>query len=249
MLKALIIDDELRARNSLFNLLKEHCPEITVADMAESVQAAVKLIEEHHPDILFLDIEMPDQNGFQLLQYFETLNFEVIFTTAYSEYAVKAFEVSAIDYLLKPLQISKIRQAVDKVVQRQGKSVMGERLHTLKENLRVKHIQKIALPVTEGLQFIQVNDIIYLQAEGSYTHIITQTCKILISKKIKEFEYILNEDMRFFRVHRSYIINTQYVKKYIRHDGTYLKMENNDMIPVARERKQHFETLIAHVRL
>jgi two-component system LytT family response regulator len=249
MVKALIVDDEFRARTSLFNLLREYCPQVTVTGMAENVNAALQAIIEQKPDIVLLDIDMPDQNGFQLLQHFENPDFEIIFTTAYSEFAVKAFEVSAIDYLLKPLEITKLQAAVDKVSQRQGKNALPERVHALRENLKVNQIRKIALPVSGGLEFVQIDDIFYLEAEGSYTRIVTAQFKLLISKKIKEFEYLLSEDIRFFRIHRSFIINTQYITKYIRNDGTYLQMENGATIPVARERKQHFETLISNVRL
>jgi len=249
MLKALIIDDEIRARASLNNLLKEYCPQVTVVDMAGDVATAIDMIGIHKPDIVFLDIEMPDQNGFQLLMHFEIPDFEIIFTTAYSEYAVKAFEVSAIDYLLKPLEISKVCAAVEKVGQRQGGHAIRERLHTLKENLSVNQVRQIALPVTEGLQFVQINDIMYLQAEGPYTHVVTSQFKLLICKIIKDFEYLLGEDNRFIRVHRSYIINAQFIKQYIRHNGTFLKMRNDEVIPVARDRKQYFETLIAKIRL
>lgn len=249
MVKALIVDDEIRARTSLFNLIREYCPQVTIAGMAENVNSALHAIIEHKPDIVLLDIEMPDQNGFQLLQHFENPEFEIIFTTAYSEFAVKAFEVSAIDYLLKPIEITKLQAAIEKVSQRQGENALPERVHTLRENLKVNQIRKIALPFSGGLEFVQIDDIYYLEAEGSYTQVITGKSKLLISKKIKEFEYLLSEDIRFFRIHRSYIINTKYISKYIKNDGTYLQMENGDSIPVARERKLHFETLISKVRL
>ncbi len=249
MLKTLIIDDEPAACNSLYNLLKEHCPQLDVLAPASDVPGAMRIIHKQKPDLIFLDVEMPEQNGFQLLDYFETPDFEIIFTTAYSEYAMKAFEVSAIDYLLKPLQISKLKTAVEKAERMHHQNGSGERVNILKENLRVNQIQKIALPVADGLSFVSVADIVYLQAEGSYTYVITQKQKLLISKKIKEFEEILSGDNRFFRVHRSYIVNIQYIRQYIRHQGVYLKIENNDTIPVARERKQAFEELISQVRI
>ncbi len=249
MMKALIIDDEAAARNALSSLLRGHCPELQVVEMAVDVPSAVKAIHKYQPGIIFLDVEMPGQNGFQLLDYFEAPDFEIIFTTAYSEYALKAFEVSAIDYLLKPLQISKLKIAVDKAIRSTRHTGIKERVNILKETLEVNHIQKIALPVAGGLSFVKVDDILYLQAEGSYTYVVTLEGKKLISKKIKEFEDILNEDIRFFRIHRSYILNAKYIKEYIKHDGTCVLTENQDSLPVARERKQAFEEWIKKLRI
>jgi two-component system LytT family response regulator len=218
-------------------------------EMLPDLTTAHSVINHHNPDVVFLDIELPGQNGFQLLDYFKEPDFEIIFTTAYSEYAVKAFEVSAIDYLLKPIQISKLQLAVEKLFRLRNQNTIVERVNTLRENLQVKQIKKVALPTSEGLLFFNVDDIMYLEAEGSYTYVVSKEKKIIISKKIKEFAEILSEDNRFFRVHRSYIINVQYIKKYQKHDGTCLWMEDAKIIPIARERKHAFDDLISSIRL
>ncbi len=246
-MKVLIVDDEVAARNLLSIMLEEHFPELQVVDMAIDVPSAVIAVNKHQPDLIFLDVNMPGQKGFQLLDYFETPDFQIIFTTAYSEYALKAFEVSAVDYLIKPLQISKLKLAVEKVLRSNSRINMGGQFNILKETLQVKHIRKIALPVTGKVLFVELEDIIYLQAEGAYTHVVTKGQKIFLSKNIKEFEYILNEDVRFFRIHRSYIINTHYIRQYVKHEGTSVLMENEETLPVARERKQAFEELIRQV--
>ncbi len=246
-MKVLIVDDEVAARNVLSIILEEHFPELQIVDMAINVPSAVIAINKHKPDLIFLDVNMPGQNGFQLFDYFEAPDFQVIFTTAYSEYALKAFEVSAVDYLIKPLQISKLKLAVEKVLRSTSRAGMGGQFNILKEMLQVNHIRKIALPVTGKVSFVELEDIIYLQAEGAYTHVVTRSQKIFLSKNIKEFEYILNEDVHFFRVHRSYIVNTRYIRQYVKHDGVYVLMENNETLPVARERKHAFEELISNV--
>jgi len=248
MLKALIIDDEEGACNSLSRLIQEHCPDIEVVHMVPDLSSAVKAIHKYKPQLIFLDIELPDQNGFELFDYFEAPDFEIIFTTAYSEYAMRAFDVSAIDYLLKPIQISKLKLATEKAIRLAGKNATRERVNTLRENLQLMQVQQIALPVLGGLIFVKANDILYLQADGSYTYVVTAKSRTLISKRIKEFEDILSEDIRFFRIHRSYIVNTQYIREYVRTEGI-LHMDNNETITVARERRQAFEEQIRDIRI
>jgi two-component system, LytTR family, response regulator len=239
MLKALIVDDEAKARRILEELLKEYCPHIQTINTADDVPSAVKAIQKFQPDIVFLDIEMPQYTGFQLFDFVADINFEVIFTTAYREYALQAFEVSAIDYLLKPIQIERLIAAVEKV-KKQRLSQINERVQTLKTNLEQDYIQKIALPVAEGLLFVELADIIYLAAEGAYTQIyLTTGKKILVSKNIKSFEDSLNHP-HFFRVHRSYIINLNRVKQYLRQEGGIIIMDNGAEVDVSKDRKEEF---------
>lgn len=250
MLSCVIIDDEGKARRILEAMLKEHCPEVQVIAAAEDVPSGVKIIQKHNPDLVFLDIEMPGYTGFQLLEFFDQPTFEVIFTTAYSEYALQAFQVSAVDYLLKPIQIEQLKQAVDKAIRMHGNSQVIERLTALRENVEENTLQKIALPVSEGLRFVPLKDILYLKADGSYTHIfLVDGTRILISKKIKEFENTLAPRNNFFRTHRSYIINLGRIKNYIRQDGGYIVMENGDEVDLSRERKDEFQQLIEGSRI
>ena len=246
-LKTILVDDEPSARMLLRNLIEEHCPMLEVIDTADSVQNAVKLILNHKIDLVFLDIEMPNENGFALFEYFKQPTFETIFTTAYSDYALKAFEVSAVDYILKPISVNKLIMASEKVYQMNLKQQLVQRVETLKENMTVSQLQKIALPLSDGLVFIKIEDILYFEADGSYTNVITKDQKILISKKLKDFDDLLNEDKRFYRVHRSYLINIQHIKKYNKKDGSNLIFENQTMIPVAREKKAEFDDFISNL--
>lgn len=241
MLKALIIDDEAKARRILLELLKEYCPQVEVVGEADDVPNAVKAIHKHQPNLVFLDIEMPGYTGFQLLDFFDNVSFEIIFTTAYREYAIQAFQVSAIDYLLKPIQIELLIKAIEKVEsQLSSAPQINERIDALKSNLSQEHITRIALPVAEGLLFVEVEEIVYLNAEGAYTQIFLDGGKkVLVSKKIKSFEKVLDHPS-FFRTHRSYLINLNRVKQYVKQDGGYIVMDNNDSVNLARERKEDF---------
>lgn len=249
-LTAVIIDDEAKARRIMEALLTESCPEVKVLASAEDVLSGIKAINKHKPDIIFLDIEMPGYTGFQLLDFFDEIDFEVIFTTAYSEYAVQAFQVSAVDYLLKPIQMDQLKHAVEKVGKFQDKiSRKRERLEVLRENMDAHQINKIALPTSNGLIFIATEDVIYFEADGSYTNIyMADGNKFLISKKIKEFEVMLGNDTRFFRTHRSFLVNMLRIKQYIRHDG-HIKMDNGSVVHLSRERKEEFNKLVNNLKV
>lgn len=240
MLKAVIIDDEAKARRILESFITEYCPGVTVSGMAPDVVQGVKLIQKEKPDIVFLDIEMPGYNGFQLLEFFDEINFEVVFVTAYSEFALKAFQVSAVDYLLKPLQIDQLINAVEKAEKLRGGSLIKERLETLKANLEEKKIKKIVVPVSEGSLFIDVKDITHLKAEGSYVNIFLKDGnKILVSKNIKDYETQLTTEEGFFRTHRSFLVNIHYIASVLP-DSSEATLQNKQTISIARERKNDF---------
>lgn len=239
MIRTIIIDDEAKARRIISHLLEEYCPEVEVVGLAEDVPSGVKLIHKEKPDLIFLDVEMPQYEGFELLNFFEKIDFEIVFTTAYKEYAIKAFEVSAIDYLLKPIQIDHLIRAVEKV--KKQKSFQGERYEVFQKNKNTQgQIKKIALPVSDGLLFIEISDIIYLKADGSYTQIVLKNGeKILVSKKIKDIENLLPSS-KFFRTHRSFVIHLDYVKQFVRKDGGYIIMDNDDSINISQGKKEEF---------
>lgn len=243
-MKILLVDDEPKARSMLRNIIQDYCPVVQFIEEANSVNEAVKIINKQKPDIVFLDIEMPNENGFALFDYFDVPPFETIFCTAYSEYALQAFEVSAIDYILKPISISKVQAAIEKAIKTRGQNKIIEQVSALKENLSVHQLQKIGLPLADGLQFIKVDDLLYFEADGSYTNVITNKERYLVSKKIKEFDELLQNDNRFYRVHRSFLINIQKIIKYNKRDGATLIFENNKVIPVAREKKNDFDEFI-----
>jgi two-component system LytT family response regulator len=241
-MKILIVDDEANARSFLEALLREHFPQLILLESAANVSDALRTIHQQQPQIVFLDIEMPGYSGFQLLELIGKPNFEVIFTTAYADYALQAFEVSAVDYLLKPINIQKLQQAVEKAIKRiKAEVVNGENIAALKQNLRSANINRLAVPVADGLQFLDLDDLLILEAEGAYTrlHIYNQP-PLLISKMIKDFESVLEQHPDFFRCHRSFLINMKHVIKYSRSDGGSILMRNNKEVMLARDKKEAF---------
>lgn len=243
-IKAILIDDEERARNTLKKLLADFCPEVEIVAEAANVPDGVLVINQHRPQLVFLDIEMPDYNGFELLSFFRDVDFEIIFVTAYNDYALKAFEVSAIDYLLKPVDIDKLKLSVAKVQQKLKFLDMQPRLDLLKESFRTKQFSKIALPVADGLLFLDVTEIELLEADEAYTHVFLKDGSlVLVSKKLKFFEEVLSSRPNYFRCHRSHIVNINFLKKYGKGEGSLL-LENGKTVYVARERKADFEQLL-----
>ncbi len=248
-MNCIIVDDEESARTILKKIINENCPSITICDEVGDVASAVKSINKHKPELVFLDIEMPNQNGFALFDYFDNPTFETIFCTAYSEYALKAFEVSAVDYILKPVSISKIILAIEKAVKLVGQNQIISRVNTLKENLQSTNLQKIALPMNDGLVFVKLEDVLYFEADGSYTNVILKNSKTLVSKKIKEFDELLSNDTRFFRTHRSYLVNVLQIKKYTKKEGALLEFENGEQVAVAREKTKEFDEFIGGLKV
>lgn len=248
-IKAVIVDDEAHARRTLENMLQQYFPEINIAAQCVSVPKAVLAIKEYQPDVVFLDIEMPDFNGLELPKFFDELNFQIVFVTAYSEYAVKAFELSAVDYLLKPLQAEKLKAAVDKVKQHHAASHMKQRLELLQNHLHHDSFLRIALPMSDGVLFVEMNDIIMLEAEGAYTQVyLNNQSKLLVSRKIKFFEDMLAKRKNFFRIHRSYLVNLNYIKKYNRSESIVIT-DIGQSLPVSKERKKEFEDSFAEIRI
>ena len=248
-MKAIIIDDEERARNTLSSLLLNYCPEINVLATCSNVPDGVLAINKHKPDVVFLDIEMPDYNGFELLGFFREIDFDIIFVRAYSEYAIKAFEISAVDYILKPIDIDQLKNSVEKLKQKKLHSQMQEQIELLKESYKGDDIRKIALSMSNGLTFVEVADIVLLEADGAYTTFyLKDGQKILVSKKLKFYEDILSNRSFFFRTHRSYFINVNFIKKYSRSENAIL-MDNGTSINISRDRKQEFETLLKELRV
>ncbi len=249
MLKAIIVDDEGKARRILESFLVEYCPQIQIMALVEDVPHAVKAIQKFNPDVVFLDIEMPGYNGFQLLDFFEEIDFEIIFTTAYSEFALKAFQVSAIDYLLKPIQIEQLIAAVQKLEKIHGNSLIRLRLQTLQKNLEEYKIKKIVLPLSEGSLFVELKDILYLKAEGSYANIFFKDGnKVIVSKNLKDYEDQLTPEEGFFRTHRSFLVNTAYIKN-ISSDGYEATLINQSIINISRERKIDFISYMKNKQL
>ena len=240
IMRALLVDDEKHCLETLTWQLQKFCPDINISGSCETAEKALSILQNEEIDLVFLDIEMPHMNGFELLQHLETIPFEIIFTTAYDMFAVKAFRFSALDYLLKPIDKDELVAAVAKVKEKKKQSIRPEQLDILFQNLygRKQASQKIALPTLNGLEFVLANDIIHCQSEGNYTHIFLQdNTKYLICRTLKETEELLSGH-NFFRVHHSHTINLNHIKKYIKGDGGYVIMSNNASINVSRSRKE-----------
>ena len=249
-MKALIIDDEKKARQVLQILVEENCPKITTILQADNLLSGVALIKEQQPNIVFLDIEMPEHSGLEILNFIEkeVHNFEIIFTTAYSEYAIQAFQLSAIDYLLKPVRPSQVKEAVDKAIKFLGNTQINTRLAELKTSLEAANFKKIGLPDSNGITFVNFEDIIMLQADGMYTKVTTvNKGDILVSKPLKFFVETLNKVKTFYRPHRSFLINLTYIKAYIKKDGGYILMENDKTVSISNDKKEDFLAIVQNI--
>lgn len=239
-MKAIIIDDSDDARAYLKDMLQQHFSEIDITGEAANVPDGVLLINKFQPDIVFLDVEMPQYDGFKLFEFIQNPHFQTIFTTSHAQFALKAFEFSAIDYLLKPYGVDALARAINKA-KVFGNKFLSERYEALKTNMEQPEIRKIALPFSTGLLFIHPSEIIYLQSDRSYTNFfLTESRTVLVSKKMKEYEILLFNSTFFFRPHRSYIININRVKEYQRSEGGYIIMENMANIPLSKEQKGDF---------
>jgi len=237
MIRAIIVDDELNNRENLDLALKDHCKSVEVVGMAHSAAGALDLISEYRPDLVFLDIAMPDGDGFDLLQSLDVVDFDVIFVTAFDHYAIKAIKFCAIDYLLKPIDILELKRAVGRVQQMKDKSLERVKLEKLMTNLQGASL-KLALPQSDHTQFVNVDQVIRCRADKNYTWVyLKDGTKLLIAKTLKEYVDLL-EDMNFVRVHQSHLINALEVKKYSRRDGGYVVLSDGERVPVARNRKE-----------
>lgn len=245
-MKCIIIDDEAKARSLLRILIEENCPEISQIFEAPDLLSGIKLIKEQNPKIVFLDIEMPEHSGLEILEFFkdEKVNFEIIFTTAYNEYALQAFQISAVDYLLKPLRPIQVKEAVAKALTFIGNSQMNEKIETLKKALFEEDFNKIGLPVTDGIKFLPTSEIILLEADGMYTKFFTKAECILVSKPLKHFVALLESKKTFYRPHRSYLINLKYIKQYVKSDGGYIILENDHQVSISQNKKEEFLKLV-----
>ena len=249
-MKALIIDDEKKARQVLRVLIQENCPKITQIFEADNLLSGVDLIKNESPSIVFLDIEMPEHSGLEILNFIEkeVYNFEIIFTTAYSEFAIQAFQLSAIDYLLKPVRLNQVKEAIDKAMAFLGNSQINKRLSELKDTLQTSDFKKIGLPNADGIKFVNFKEIISLEADGMYTKVSTvNDATILVSKPLKFFVELLQKVNVFYRPHRSYLINLTYIKEYIKKDGGYILMENDKTISISKDKRDEFLMLVQNI--
>jgi two-component system, LytTR family, response regulator len=239
MITAIIVDDEPYSCEGLATLLERYCPDIKLLDACYSGADALKAIKEQIPDLLFLDIEMPGMNGFEMLQRLPAINFSVIFTTSYDQYAIKAIKFSALDYLLKPVDKDDLQAAVKKAMHK-SQETLPQQIEILLQKLDHPSISvnKIAIPTMEGLQMVFVENIIRCSSDSNYTILFLKNKqKVIASRTLKEIEEML-EDYPFLRVHHSYLVNLNEIEKYIKGDGGYLLMSDGSNIDVSRSRKE-----------
>lgn len=242
MKRTLIIDDEKNGREALKSILEKFSNDIVIIGEAENLRDGINKIKDLEPELIFLDIEMPDGTGFDLLEKVEKRNFEVVFITAYDNYAIKAFQFSAMDYLLKPIDPLLLKSTIEKLNQQSKISDLSKKLDVLIDN-KTKP-EKITLPTTEGLHIIRIKNIIRCAASNCYTSFfMADGSRIIVSKTLKEYSDLL-EDVNFFRVHQSHLVNLDYIERFVNADGGYLIMSNGDEIDVSRrKRKSLIETL------
>lgn len=244
MITAIIVDDEERSRQTLAKILNKYCNDVELLGQAASVQSAYELILANKPDLVFLDVEMPHETGFDLLEKFDQVEFEVVFTTAYDQYAINAIKFSVQDYLLKPIDIDELIDAVERVIDKKNKanSSTDDQIQALLRNFTESKVKssKIGIPTQEGLEFILIDEVIRCEAEGSYTKLYLKGNRmILATGTIKEFEGLLLTSS-FIRVHHSHLINANCISKYMKGEGGIVVMDDGAEVPISRRKKEAF---------
>jgi two-component system, LytTR family, response regulator len=239
MIRAILIDDEVHCLETLALLLGRYCKEVEIVEQCRSAKKGLEAIKTHQPDLVFLDIEMPVMNGFELLEQFSEIPFSVIFCTSYDQYAIKAFRFSALDYLLKPIDPNELVAAVKKVSSKKNLP-MAEQFDLLLKQIKHQgsNFEKIAVPTLEGFELIRADQIIYCEANDNYTFLyLKDKSKAVASRTLKEMQELLSDFKHFERVHNSYVVNMNEVKKYVRGEGGYLLMSDGSTVSISRSRK------------
>lgn len=240
MLQAIIIDDEKDAQEVLLIMLTKHCPQVKVVCCCSSAADGIEAIKKHQPNLVFLDVEMPVQNGFDVLNAFAEKTFNVIFTTAYNQFAIKAIKYAAFDYLLKPIDTTDLKESIQRFQQQPANNTQHQ-FQLLMQQIQKNNLpQKIALHTTDGLQMVMPDEIVRAESLSNYTKIYLQNGqKIMLSKTLKEVEEIL-EPYNFYRIHNSFVVNLNRIARYVKNDGNYIEMSDGEHIAVARNRKDGF---------
>lgn len=248
MLTAILIDDEERNLSTLQNNLEKYCPEVKIKAACDSAKEGMKAINKYKPDVVFLDIQMPHMNGFEMLECLGVINFNVIFVTAFSEYAVQAFRLSAVDYLMKPVSKDQLQEAVEKVLKKKEKNLPQEQLEVLINNIKNPSdpFRKIGFHANKGVEFLLVNDILYCKADGNFTWIHLSEKKPMFSlESLKEISEKKLKELPFCRIHNSHLININHANRYVKGDGGYVIMDNGEKLNVARGKKDLLLKMIA----
>ena len=246
MIRSIIIDDEHYGRQALKVALEKYCPEVEIVSVCEGATQGLEAIMALEPDLVFLDVQMPQMSGFDLLQQLAPIHFEVIFVTSYDQYAIKAIKFSALDYLLKPVDVDDLVHAVNKAKGHMQQIGSTHRYQSVLNNIHYKSgkIERLAVPTLEGIDFFDIAHIIYCQADGNYTTLyLTDGKKQIISKNLKDFENLLASS-GFCRVHHSFLINMLHVQKYIKGEGGYVILTLGHHVDISRRRKEAFLSML-----
>jgi len=244
-IKAIIIDDELNSLQNLQQKLEGFCPDINIIATAQKPEEGLLLLKQHQPDVVFLDIEMPKMSGFRMLEELGEYDFDIIFTTAYNHYSIDAIRISAFDYLVKPIGIEDLQQAVERLHKTYNKQTK-EKIDILKKSLSDNRSQedKIAISTSEGIEFIPIKNILHIESKSNYSKIyMPENKNIMVTKILKDFEEMLLP-YNFYRVHNSHLINLNYIKKYIRSEGGQVMLQDGTVIDISRRKKEEFLKMI-----
>ena len=243
-INAIIVDDEESARDVLSNLVTRFCPQINILTTCNNINEAVNAIKKHTPDLVFLDIEMPNYAGYEIVSFFKEINFEIIFVTAYDQYAIKAFEVSAVDYLLKPVEIDRLKIAIEKIELKKKLKTIQQNYKALTENLKAPQLSKIIVRHQGEQETINTQDIIAIKANEAYSKIYTINESYLASKNLKHYETVLEYNTSFFRTHKSWIINQAHLVKFSA-SKLELELTSSLIAKLSKYRKTEFEAFLS----
>jgi two-component system, LytTR family, response regulator len=244
-IKAILIDDELNSLQNLKQKLEGFCPDVNILAVTQKPEEGILLIRQHQPDVVFLDIEMPKMSGFRMLEELGEYDFNIIFTTAYNHYSIDAIRISAFDYLVKPIGIEDLQQAVERLSKTLNKQTK-EKIDILKKSLSDNRSQedKIAISTSEGIEFIPIKNIVHIESKSNYSKIfLTDNKNIMVTKILKDFEEMLLP-YNFYRVHNSHLINLNYIQKYVRSQGGHVQLQDGTLIDISRRKKEEFLKMI-----
>lgn len=241
MVKVIVVDDELKSLKTLVMMLKEYCPMVEVVAEAKSALEGIREINIHKPDIVFLDIEMPNGSGFEMLDSLPERNFDVVFVTAYNHYTLKAIKVNASDYIVKPVDVQELVQCVKNILQRREINIQATPdIDKLLRSIRGNNPVRLGVPTNDGTEFINIKDIIRIEAERSYCIIyMVSKRKLMVSRCLSDIEASLDKGL-FFRVHKSHLVNLEHIKKHIRFDGGYIIMDDDSKVELSRRKRDEF---------
>ncbi|RLD39940.1 MAG: DNA-binding response regulator [Bacteroidetes bacterium] len=249
MIRGIIVEDERHSRETLRGMLDRYCKNVEIVAETDSYRGGLKEIREHHPDVVFLDIQMPDGSGFRMLEELDEIDFEIIFTTAFDQFAIKAIKYSALDYLLKPIDPEELVRALKKVETKLSNQKVNQNIQVLLDNIKARDADphKIILSTSEKIHIIETDQIIRCESDNYYTNFfLSDGKKILISKTLKENEQLLS-DHNFIRPHKSHLVNVKFIKGFLKYDGGYIEMTDGSRIPVSRRKREKIIEVITHL--